>query len=131
MTQTDYVLDLDDNPADYLGKCFSKTTRGEPYIDRREGILYSGETLSETRTFKIVEKAIADMDWPTTFQFPDGMYLLCGTKEDQEWLKAGEKNSGASRATWTIATSARSPTSRLMNSSTCPSGDCQAPCTVG
>jgi len=72
-----------------LGKCFGKKTAHEPYVDRREGILYSGEMLSVTRTFRIVEKAIADMGWPTTFQFPGAMFLACETTEDLEWLKAG------------------------------------------
>lgn len=87
----DWIVDYD-NPADYLGKCFSRTTRGEPYIDRREGILYSGETLSETRTFRIVEKTTADMGWLTTFKYPDEIYLVCETIKDLEWLKAGEQN---------------------------------------
>jgi len=87
----DWIVDYD-NPADYLGKCFGKKTAHEPYVDRREGILYSGEILSETRTFTIVEKAIGDTGSHSTFQYQDGMYLLCETTDDLGWLKTGEKN---------------------------------------
>ena len=86
----DWIVDYD-NPADYLGKCFGKKTAHEPYVDQREGILYSGQTLSQTRTFRIVEKALADMG---TFQYPgdSDLLLVCKATDDLEWLKEGEKN---------------------------------------
>ena len=90
---------VDEYPdTSYLGE-YGDTRKfsHEPYVDRREGILYSGQTLSQERTFGVIDVAEADMviikyrDYASVFHYSDAdLYLACRTKNDWDWLNEGD-----------------------------------------